>query len=38
MRVELQDGPSESLFDLNGIDEVRQTLDDVCKLNEARGQ
>lgn len=38
MRVELQDGPSESAFDLNGIDEVRQTLDDVCKLNEARGQ
>jgi hypothetical protein len=36
VRVGLQDGPAEATFDLNGIDEVRQTLDDVCKLNPAR--
>jgi hypothetical protein len=35
VRVGLQDGPAEATFDLNGIDEVRQTLDDVCKLNPA---
>jgi hypothetical protein len=35
VRVELQDGPAETSYDLNGIDEVRHTLDDVCKLSPA---
>ena len=34
VRVELQDGPGEATFDLNGIDAVRQTLVEVCKLGQ----